>query len=175
MLLRNWPESRDTDSSTQKALLLCLSKKPRQTELPLFHVSWHGIAASFLTEPATSSSTVPGRKCIQISRSENARGAHSVLNMHFPVAENVEPGHSGTRYQVVLENISDWQHYISMNHISDEDLERYHLEMVTDENELAALEEHYLACPECAKRAEEAADYVDAIRAGITTGNWDLD
>jgi hypothetical protein len=31
-----------------------------------------------------------------------------------------------------------------MNHISDHDLERYHLGMVTDEDELTALEEHYL-------------------------------
>ena len=39
-----------------------------------------------------------------------------------------------------------------MNHISDYNLERYHLGMVTDEAELAALEEHYHGCPECAKR-----------------------
>ena len=37
-----------------------------------------------------------------------------------------------------------------MEHISDHDLERYHLGMVTDEEELAAIEEHYLGCPECA-------------------------
>jgi len=30
------------------------------------------------------------------------------------------------------------------DHISDHDLERYHLGMVKDEAELAALEEHYL-------------------------------
>jgi hypothetical protein len=62
-----------------------------------------------------------------------------------------------------------------MKHISDHDLERYHLGMVTDEAELAALEEHYLGCPECAKRAEESAAYVDAIRAGTILGNWDLE
>jgi len=61
-----------------------------------------------------------------------------------------------------------------MQHITDEDLERYHLGMVTDEDELAALEEHYLVCRECAKRAEESAGYVDAIRAGIVKGNHDL-
>jgi hypothetical protein len=61
-----------------------------------------------------------------------------------------------------------------MDHISDHDLERYHLGMVTDEDELAALEEHYLGCPECAKRAEESAQYVDTIRATIITGNFDL-
>jgi hypothetical protein len=62
-----------------------------------------------------------------------------------------------------------------MNHISDHDLERYHLGMATDEAELAALEEHYLGCPECAKRAEESADYVDAIRAGVIVGDFDLE
>jgi len=48
-----------------------------------------------------------------------------------------------------------------MNHVSDHDLERYHLGMVTDGDELATLEQHYLACPECATRAEEAAEYVE--------------
>jgi hypothetical protein len=62
-----------------------------------------------------------------------------------------------------------------MDHISDHDLERYHLGMVTDEPKLAAIEEHYLGCPECAKRAEESAGYVDAIRAGIVKGNFDLE
>ena len=43
-----------------------------------------------------------------------------------------------------------------------------------DEADLAALEEHYLGCPECAERAEEAADYVDANREAIIVGNFDL-
>ena len=42
-----------------------------------------------------------------------------------------------------------------MTHISDYDLERYHLGMVKDEAELALLEEHLLWCPTCVKRAEE--------------------
>ena len=50
-------------------------------------------------------------------------------------------------------------------HISDHDLERYYLGMVTDEAELAILEEHILACASCAERADEAQDYVDAMRA----------
>ena len=62
-----------------------------------------------------------------------------------------------------------------MNHISDHDPERFHLGMVKDEAELAAIEEHLLACPKCVERAEESADYVDAIRAGIIVGNFDLD
>ena len=51
------------------------------------------------------------------------------------------------------------------NHISDHDLERYYLGMVTTESELAPLEEHILACPWCVGRAEAIQDYVDAIRA----------
>jgi hypothetical protein len=45
-----------------------------------------------------------------------------------------------------------------MNHISDHDLERYHLGMVRDEAELAPLEEHLLSCPICVERAAESAD-----------------
>ena len=52
----------------------------------------------------------------------------------------------------------DWKH------IPDHDLECYYLGMVVDETELASLEEHILACTACAGRAEEAQDYVDAIR-----------
>jgi hypothetical protein len=62
-----------------------------------------------------------------------------------------------------------------MDHLSEHDLERYHLGMVTDENELAALEEHYLSSPDCAKRAAESATYVDAVRAGIVKGNFHME
>ena len=55
-----------------------------------------------------------------------------------------------------------------VNHISDHDLERYYLGRVKDEVELASLEEHLLACPACAERAESTQDYVDALRAGLT-------
>ena len=51
------------------------------------------------------------------------------------------------------------------DHIDDHDLERYHLGMVKDEAELAALEEHLLSCGACVDRAEAAAQYVDAVRA----------
>ena len=60
-----------------------------------------------------------------------------------------------------------------MEHISDHDLERYHLGMVVDDAELSTFEEPLLTCPECAERAEQAADYVDALRAAIITGNFD--
>lgn len=46
--------------------------------------------------------------------------------------------------------------------------------MVVDEAELAPFDEHLLACPKCVERAEESADYVDAIRAGIIAGHFDL-
>jgi hypothetical protein len=64
---------------------------------------------------------------------------------------------------------------MGMKHISDHDLERYHLGMVVDEAELARLEEHLLGCPRCVKRAERAAEYVDTIRAAIVKGDFDSD
>jgi len=64
---------------------------------------------------------------------------------------------------------------MAWQHISDEDLERYYLGMVTDQSELAPLEEHLLACPSCVKRAAEAQDYVDAMRAAIIEGGFDLE
>jgi hypothetical protein len=51
------------------------------------------------------------------------------------------------------------------SHIDDHDLERYHLGMVKDQSELAALEEHLLWCGACGDRAEATARYVDAVRA----------
>ena len=53
---------------------------------------------------------------------------------------------------------------MNSGHISDHDLGRYYLGMVTEEEELAPLEEHLLWCPPCAERAEETQDYVDAMR-----------
>ena len=61
-----------------------------------------------------------------------------------------------------------------MDHLSDDDLERYHLRMIRDQAELASFEEHLLACPECVQRAEESDDYVDAMRGGIILGDFDL-
>lgn len=57
---------------------------------------------------------------------------------------------------------------MSWTHISDHDLERYHLGMVKDEHELTSLEEHLLGCGACADRAEAVADYVDAVRVAAT-------
>lgn len=61
--------------------------------------------------------------------------------------------------------ISSWGQATHNPHLSQHDLERYHLGMVKDEAELAPLEEHFLACYHCARRAEEIADYVNAMRA----------
>jgi hypothetical protein len=54
-----------------------------------------------------------------------------------------------------------------MEHVSDHDLERYHLGAVVNEAELVPFEEHLLACSECVERAEQAAEYVDLLRASI--------
>ena len=61
-----------------------------------------------------------------------------------------------------------------MNHISQHDLERYHLGMVTDKRELKRVENHIITCPRCAMRAEETAQYIDQIRAAIVAGDFDL-
>jgi hypothetical protein len=59
-------------------------------------------------------------------------------------------------------------------HFPINDLERYHLGMVIEEPELAQIEEHLLACPECVERAERTAAYVDTLRAAIIAGDFDL-
>jgi len=59
-------------------------------------------------------------------------------------------------------------------HISEHDLERYYLGMVSDPNELATLEEHLLSCPACVQWAEASDDYIDHLRAAIVKGGFDL-
>jgi len=63
---------------------------------------------------------------------------------------------------------------MGLNHLADHDLERYYLGMVTDETELAMLEGHLLACPECEGRAEHSDALVDLIRQAIIMGNYDI-
>ena len=65
--------------------------------------------------------------------------------------------------------------YPDMGHISDHDLERYHLGMVVAEAEFAPLEEHSLACPTCAERAEQTAQYIDSLRAAIIAVKFNLE
>ena len=67
------------------------------------------------------------------------------------------------------------RHYRSMQRIDDHDLERYYLGLVTDEPELAVIEEHLLWCQPCLARMKETERYVDAIRAGAVLGNFDVD
>lgn len=54
-----------------------------------------------------------------------------------------------------------------MPHISDHDLERFYLGMITDDGEIATIEEHLLVCADCIARAEDTQDFVDAIRKGL--------
>ena len=63
---------------------------------------------------------------------------------------------------------------MASQHISDHDLERYYLGMVTADEELAPLEEHLLWCHPCIERAQEAENYVDLVRASLIEGNYDL-
>jgi hypothetical protein len=49
------------------------------------------------------------------------------------------------------------------------------LGQIIEETELAALEEHLLACPDCVDRAKEIQDYVDAMRRGVIRGDYDRD
>jgi hypothetical protein len=63
-----------------------------------------------------------------------------------------------------------------MEHFADHDLERYYLGMVPDDSpEEQAIEEHLLWCQECIARAGESDRYVDAIRAAVIVGNFDLE
>ena len=52
-------------------------------------------------------------------------------------------------------------------HISTHDAERYYLGMVTEEEELAPLEEHLLWCHDCLDLVQETEDYIDTIQVGL--------
>jgi len=60
-------------------------------------------------------------------------------------------------------------------HISDHDLERHYLGMVTG-TKLEAVEEHIVGCPSCADGVAEIQDYVDAMRTvkSWETSTWKL-
>jgi hypothetical protein len=60
--------------------------------------------------------------------------------------------------------IAEVQQQLS-GHVSDHDLERYHLQMILDEAELAPVEEHLLWCHFCVERGEKAAEFIDALKA----------
>jgi hypothetical protein len=56
-------------------------------------------------------------------------------------------------------------------HISVHNAERYYLGMVTEEEELAVLEEHLLWCHGCLDLVQEMEDYVDTIQVGLLRVN----
>jgi hypothetical protein len=60
-----------------------------------------------------------------------------------------------------------------MDHITDLDLERFHLGMMA-EAELVILEEHLLTCPDCIDAAEQTGQHLDSIRAAISVGDFEL-
>jgi len=62
-----------------------------------------------------------------------------------------------------------------MEHISDHDLEQYHLGLVKNEAELANIEEHLLTCSRCIDAAGKTAQYVDMIRVAIIVGDFDFE
>jgi hypothetical protein len=47
--------------------------------------------------------------------------------------------------------------------------------MVTEEDELAKMEDHLLQCSSCVERAENAQDYVDLVRVSIIAAGLDLE
>ena len=62
-----------------------------------------------------------------------------------------------------------------VEHITDHDLERYYLGMVIDESELATIEKHLLWCQQCLDRMESTERYVNAMRAGIVRGAFEVE
>jgi hypothetical protein len=52
-------------------------------------------------------------------------------------------------------------------HVSDDDLGRFIIGTITDEAELAPLEEHVLVCGECIARGGGTLQFVEAMRAAL--------
>jgi hypothetical protein len=55
----------------------------------------------------------------------------------------------------------------NFGHISDDDLERLIMGTITDEAELAPLEEHLLVCDECIARGGGTLQFVEAMRTAL--------
>ena len=51
----------------------------------------------------------------------------------------------------------------TMNHISEDALERYAMQALP-QSQIGPLEEHILTCPECRVREQAANEYVEAIK-----------
>ena len=55
-----------------------------------------------------------------------------------------------------------------MEHLTDDELERYYLGMIADDSpEQIRIEEHLLWCHDCQDRSIESREYVDVIRAAL--------
>jgi hypothetical protein len=52
-------------------------------------------------------------------------------------------------------------------HLSDDDLERLMIGTITDEAELAPLEEHLLVCHDCILRGGGTLEFVETMRAAL--------
>ena len=74
--------------------------------------------------------------------------------------------------QINLRAFNSIINYQGMDHISDDDLERFHLGKIMDHAELAIIEEHLLWCARCLDAAIEAAQYVDAMRVALIGGKF---
>ena len=60
-----------------------------------------------------------------------------------------------------------------MDHLSDEDLERYYLGMVADDSpDSARIEEHLLWCQECLDRCIATELYIDELRIALLEFNY---
>ena len=55
----------------------------------------------------------------------------------------------------------------NFGHISDDDLERLILGTITDESELAPLEEHLLVCDECIERGGGTQQFVESVGTAL--------
>lgn len=53
-----------------------------------------------------------------------------------------------------------------MSHLSDEELELYCLGRATNA-QLAPIEEHLLACPECLDRVQQVLEAIDSLREAL--------
>ncbi|GEM_PF-4607992 len=56
---------------------------------------------------------------------------------------------------------------MAVNHLSDEELERYLTGMIHHDAEVAYVERHLFKCPDCEERMKNMQDALDAIQAGL--------
>lgn len=55
----------------------------------------------------------------------------------------------------------------ALKHVQDEDLERYCLGTITEEAEIAPIEEHLMVCSECIDRAQAQDAYIRAVKGAL--------